>query len=57
MSRKLFRDLYTQYKNIKLHMQHTKLTTTNSIIRFSSGNLFHISEFETYTELYIIHKS
>lgn len=40
----------TQYKNIKLHIQNTKLTTTNIIIRFYSGNLFYISEFEKYTE-------
>jgi len=39
---------YTQWKNLKLHMQDTDLTTTNSIIRFYNGNLFRISELETY---------
>lgn len=39
---------YTQCKNLKLHMQDIELTTINSIIRFYNGNLFRISELETY---------
>lgn len=46
---------YTQYKNLKLYVQDTELTTTNSIICFYNGNLFRISELETYTYRVIIY--